>query len=76
MKRYFYHVSYYKAGEKMDGVGDVIIDTPEPIKTAETINRIREVIKTDSEDKDATVVILGFTLLRIETVKTEEVAAT
>lgn len=76
MKRYYYHVSYYKAGKKEDGVGDCVIHTPEPIKTAETIKRIREVIKTDGEDKDATVVILGFTLLRIETVKTEEVTAT
>jgi hypothetical protein len=67
-------VSYYRSGEKVDGVGDVIIDTPEPIKTAETINRVREVIKTDGGDQDATVVILGFTLLRIETAKTEEVA--
>jgi hypothetical protein len=54
-------------------VGDVIIDTPEPIKTAKTINRIREVIKADGEDKDATVVILGFTLLRIEDAEPEEV---
>lgn len=76
MKRYFYHVSYYKAGEKMDGVGDVIIDTPEPIKTAETINRIREAILADREDKDTTVVILGFTLLRIEDAEPEEVATT
>jgi hypothetical protein len=73
MKRYYYHVSYYRAGEKVDGVGDVIIDTPEPIKTAQTINRIREVIKADGEDKDATVVILGFTLLRIEDAEPEEV---
>lgn len=73
MKRYYYHVSYYRSGKKENGVGDVVIDTPEPIKTAETINRIREIIKTNRGDQDATVVILGFTLLRIETVKTEEV---
>jgi hypothetical protein len=66
-------VSYYKAGKKEDGVGDCVINTPEPIKTAKTVNRIREVIKADGEDKDATVVILGFTLLRIEDAEPEEV---
>jgi hypothetical protein len=73
MKRYYYHVSYYRSGKKEEGVGDVVIDTPEPIKTAETINRIRGVIKTDCGDQDTTVVILNITLLRIEDAKTEEV---
>lgn len=65
MKRYFYHVSYYRKGEKGDHVGDCIIDTPEPIKTAEGIDTMRDLIAGDEE---ATVVILNFQLLRIEDV--------
>ena len=76
MRRHYYHVSYYKGGEKEESVGDVVINTPEPIKTAKTINRIREAILADSGDQDATVVILGFTLLRVEDAEPEEVATT
>ncbi len=65
MKRYFYHVSYYRKSEKEDGVGDCIINISKPIKTAEGINAMREAIE---EDKEATVVILNFQLLRIEDV--------
>ena len=72
MKRYFYHVSYYKAGRQEDGVGDCVVDTPEPIKTAETLNRIREAIMDDNGG-GGSLVILGFQLLRIETAPTEEV---
>lgn len=63
MKKYYYHVSYYRSGSKSDGVGDCIIDTPEPIKTAEALDTARELIESTG---DGRVVILYFTLLRIE----------
>lgn len=63
MRRYYYHVSYYRSGNKSDGVGDCIIDTAEPLKTAEALNKAREVIESTEEGR---VVILYFTLLRIE----------
>ena len=63
MKRYFYHVSYYISVKGVDAVGDCIVDVPTPIKTAEAINAMREKI---AEDKEGTVVILSFQLLRIE----------
>lgn len=70
MKRYYYHVSYYRSGKKSDGIGDCVVDTSEPIKTAETINTVRRLI---AEDEDESVAILGFQLLRIEGVEPEEV---
>jgi hypothetical protein len=63
VKRYYYHVSYYISGKGAAAVGDCIIDAPAPIKTAEAINTMREKI---AEDKEGTVVILSFQLLRIE----------
>lgn len=72
MKRYYYHVRYYVKG-KDHSVGEGIINSTEPIKNAETINRIREAIKADGEDEDAAVVILGWQLLRIEDAEPEEV---
>ena len=44
MKRYYYHVSYYRSGKKSDGIGDCVVDASEPIKTAETINTVRRLI--------------------------------
>ncbi len=66
MKRYYYHVSYYRSGGKTQGVGDIVIDTPGPIKTAEHINLVRKAIEDDFKEVTL-VVILGFTLLRVGT---------
>lgn len=63
MRKYHYHVSYYRSGSKSDGIGDCIIDTTEPIKTAEALNAARELIESSEGGR---VVILYFTLLRIE----------
>jgi hypothetical protein len=73
MKRHFYHVSYYSKSKKTDNVGDCIIDAPEPITTVEGIDAMRELI---AQDEETTVVILGFTLLRIEDTEPKDVTAT
>lgn len=73
MKRYFYHVSYFWLYEGEGTLADTIIDTPEPIKTEEAINRVREVIQAGYGVRGP-VGLLGFQLLRIENVEPEEVA--
>lgn len=70
MKRYYYHVSYYHKGKTGDRLGDGILHTPEPIKTAESIIRVREGILADCGG-EGVVVLLGFQLLRIEDVSEE-----
>jgi hypothetical protein len=74
MKRYYYHVAYYKKGKKSLGVGDIVVDTPEHIKTSGHINAVRRTIAADCEDEVTALVILGWQLPRIEDAEPEEVA--
>jgi hypothetical protein len=73
MKKYYYHVVYYRIDKNGDNLGDVTACTSRPIKTEEDINSVREGIRADSGGIGI-VVILGWQLLRIEDVEPEEVA--
>lgn len=64
MKTYFYWVSYIKQDQTKDKIiGDCIIDTSDPIATKDDISRVK---RTIDGGEGITVVILGFTLLRVE----------